>query len=181
MVNIHIDMIITKSNANDYGFAISGIGHRNFCLSLAKSLPHPPLTNRKDRTLQANWSLATRGFHPKESRLPRSLFHFSPSATLISCTCYIYKGLKHAQNSDQLFLFNAAEREAYLNLKRFLQSPHDIVEVFKKLIFAEDSTYSKDGQKDTIFTNKLVSSIKPYDTLLGSNLLFKSNYLVLCE
>lgn len=94
---------------------------------------------------------------------------------------YIYKGLKHAQNSDQIFLFNAAGREAYLNLKRFLLSPHDIVEVFKKLIFAEDSTYSKDGQKNTIFTNELVSSIKPYDTLLGSNLLFKSNYLVLCE
>ncbi|KAL4625582.1 hypothetical protein ACB092_05G036800 [Castanea dentata] len=51
-----------------------------------------------------------------------------------------------------------AEREAYLNLKRFLQSPHDIVEVFKKLIFAEDSTYSKDGQKDTTVTNELVIS-----------------------
>ena len=75
---------------------------------------------------------------------------------------------------------NAEKREAYLNLKRFLQSPHDIVEVFKKLIFAEDSTYSKEeGQKYTNFTNELVSSIKPYDTLLGSNILFKSNYLVL--
>ncbi|XP_075665068.1 protein SIEVE ELEMENT OCCLUSION B-like [Castanea sativa] len=50
------------------------------------------------------------------------------------------------------------EREAYLNLKRFLQSPHDIVEVFKKLIFAEDSTYSKDEQKDTTVTNELVIS-----------------------
>lgn len=51
-----------------------------------------------------------------------------------------------------------AERKAYLNLKRFLQSPHDIVEVFKKLIFAEDSTDSINGQKDTIFTNELVIS-----------------------
>lgn len=50
------------------------------------------------------------------------------------------------------------------------------------LIFAEDSTYSKeDGQKDTTFPNELVSSVKPYYTLLGSNLLFQSNYLVLCE
>ncbi|KAK7857029.1 protein sieve element occlusion b [Quercus suber] len=52
-----------------------------------------------------------------------------------------------------------AKREAYSNLKRFLQSPHDIVEVFKKLFFAEDSTYStEDGQKDTTFPNELVIS-----------------------
>ena len=52
--------------------------------------------------------------------------------------------LKHPQNSDQIFLLNAAEREAYLKLKRFLESPPDIVEVFKKLIFSEDSTHSRE-------------------------------------
>ena len=67
-----------------------------------------------------------------------------------------YNGLKMGNNADQSCLFIAEEKKAEMKLKELLQTPNEIVEVLKGLIFAKDDKQSLfDGS-----TKEMVSSPK---------------------
>ena len=65
-----------------------------------------------------------------------------------------YNRLKMHRNSNQRLLFNAEIIEAYRKLSKLLQTPTEIMEVFKALIFGKDNVQPLiDGS-----TNRVVSS-----------------------
>ena len=67
-----------------------------------------------------------------------------------------YNGLKMGNNADQSSLFTAENERARRKLKELLQTPDEIVEVFKCLIFSKDDNQSLfDGS-----TKEMVSSAK---------------------
>jgi hypothetical protein len=67
-----------------------------------------------------------------------------------------YNGLKMGNNADQSSLFTAEKKKAKRKLKELLQTPDEIVEVLKGLIFAKDDKQSLfDGS-----TKEMVSSTK---------------------
>ena len=85
------------------------------------------------------------------------------------------------RNSNQRLLFNAEIIEAYRKLSKLLQTPTEIMEVFKALIFGKDNVQPLiDGS-----TNRVVSS---YDIslflvlfLLLLSLLYNSLLMAYCK